>query len=64
MKKELYIYSLASETELPELKDIGKEWKDVSIISLHLTNMNEMKEDELIELGEKIIKGLVKDLIK
>jgi len=58
-KKPLYIYSLASRTELKELKEIGKEWKDVGIVSILLGDTNESNPESLGKLGGEILAKLI-----
>jgi len=57
---KIYIYSLVSEKELPELSDIGKKWKDVGIISLFIKDIDDVKPEVLQKLGEDIANKLIK----
>jgi len=57
---KLYFYSLASKKELKELKEVGKDWEDVSIISLILDDVEKMEPDILKQLGEDIVAELIK----
>lgn len=50
---------MSSERELVELKNLGKDWEGVSLISLSV-DIDSLKKDELKKLGEDIISGLIK----